>query len=167
MKRILPFFIAFMLFATGCAKEETPAAVTPEEFYSKMCAKLFSGGITSAEMYDTYFASVSKAIVDVADYENRVSLWQEENKSGGISYTGVSDVKSTALDGDIFEITAALDYTENGEEKSEPVKEYLISEDGKLKYLYQGITGKRIFTMSEGRFASALAYDRRIYISYP
>lgn len=149
MKRILPFLMVFMLIAAGCAEDEKPAAVTPEEFYSKMCGKLLSGSMTSYEMYDAYLASVSKALVGIEEYEKNVALWREDSEAAGICYTGVSDVKSTALDGDIFEITASLNYTEDGGEKSRQVKEYLTAEDGKLKYLYRGFIGKKTFTMSE------------------
>lgn len=144
MKKIFPLLMAVIFLFVGCKQDDIPAELTPEQYITEIYNALSGEKISFSNIYQYYFSKTSKELISLDKYTAR-----ETEKLDGIKITAVSELTSDQLGDDRYKVTGTLSYIEDGEAKKQPFSEYLIREDGKLKYLYEGIFSRQTYTMPE------------------
>ena len=145
---LLIITMSFMICSCSITASGQKKVTTPEECIQTFYGEIIAGNYETA--YDTYFADVSKSIIDKVDYSN-----DQKNKyfTESITLTDVlvnSSEKIENIDETVYIVKGKLKFTKNGTENTEDFFDYVIKQksNGFYRYLYNGILMKKDFNMA-------------------
>lgn len=145
MKKLFLLILASFLLLTGCKNDDTEVVeTTPEQYVAELYGVLANDEAPLNKVYYSYFSKASKDIISLEKYTD-----METEKLDGIEIISVTGLSSSIVSDDRYKVTGTMNYTKNGAEKKRVFSEYLIREDGKLKYLYDGIFNRETYIMPE------------------
>lgn len=145
MKRLLLLIMASLLLFTACKNDNAPAdKITPEQYITEIYSLLSEEEIPLNKVYNSYFSKASK---DFILFEKYTAM--ESEKLDGIRITSVKNLSSKLIADDRYKVTGTMNYIENDVEKEREFSEYLVLENGNLKYLYDGIFSRDTYIMPE------------------
>ena len=114
---LLIITMSFMICSCSITSSGQKKVTTPEECIQTFYGEIIAGNYETA--YDTYFADVSKSIIDKVDYSN-----DQKNKyfTESITLTDVlvnSSEKIENIDETVYIVKGKLKFTKNGTENTE------------------------------------------------
>lgn len=148
---ILILMLAFLPSCSGKSEKdnEEKKAEDAKKFIEKMYDDIDLGKIRFGDVYKNYFSDQSKQIITEKDYISEKNPEFKEIMDKEKTVSSIETKVEKEYENGISKLSTKLIYSSNGTQTEKDCIDYVIIQNGKCKYLYNGILSRKIYNMTE------------------
>ncbi len=147
-------FISILIFLTSCSgnnteNSEEKSVQDAKKFIEEMYRDLDLGEIRFGDIYRDYFADESKQIITEKDYISEKNPEFKEIMDKKKSVSSIETNVEKEYDNGISKLSTKLIYSVDGKQTEKNCVDYVMIQNGKCKYLYNGLLSRKVYNMTE------------------